>query len=56
MTNPKSYLYEWCTKNSLEPQFDIKEAGKIIYTLILFHLKLKLLLCNYIALDYIIEI
>lgn len=53
MANPKSFLYEWCTKNGLEPQFDIKEAGKIIYTFILFHLKFKLLL--YVALDYNIE-
>jgi ATP-dependent RNA helicase A len=28
MANPKAFLHEWCAKNSLEPQFEIKQAGK----------------------------
>ncbi|KAF0756742.1 dosage compensation regulator isoform X2 [Aphis craccivora] len=27
MTNQKSFLYEWCAKNNLEPQFETKQAG-----------------------------
>lgn len=33
MANPKAFLHEWCAKNSLEPQFEIKQAGKIILIL-----------------------
>lgn len=29
MANPKAFLHEWCAKNNLEPQFEIKQAGKI---------------------------
>ncbi|XP_060872355.1 dosage compensation regulator [Metopolophium dirhodum] len=27
MANPKAFLHEWCAKNNLEPQFEIKQAG-----------------------------
>ncbi|XP_027854548.2 dosage compensation regulator isoform X1 [Aphis gossypii] len=27
MTNPKSFLHEWCAKNNLEPQFETNQAG-----------------------------
>jgi len=27
MANPKAFLHEWCAKNSLEPQFETKQAG-----------------------------
>lgn len=30
MANPKAFLHEWCSKNGLDPQFDIKQGGKII--------------------------
>jgi len=30
MANPKAFLHEWCAKNNLEPQFEIKQAGKML--------------------------
>ncbi|XP_050427766.1 dosage compensation regulator [Adelges cooleyi] len=27
MANPKAYLHEWCSKKSLEPQFEVKQSG-----------------------------
>lgn len=30
MANPKAFLHEWCAKNCLDPQFEIKQAGNII--------------------------
>jgi len=35
MANPKAFLHEWCAKNNLEPQFEIKQAGKMIFNFIL---------------------